>query len=77
MNTMIMLDSVELQQSWELSIAIRACPKVGTLNLWIILIAFVLGVSRLNKKKKFQTAASNFLFTKTGLSSTDFILSET
>lgn len=59
-NTMIVLESVELQQSWELSIAIRAGPKVGTPLLWIILIAFVLGVSRLNNKKKFEIMVSNF-----------------
>lgn len=39
-DTLIVLESAELQQSWETSIAIRAGPKVGTHLLWVILIAF-------------------------------------
>ena len=39
--------------------AIRADPKVETLLLRLISDAFVLGVSRLNNKKKFEIRVSN------------------
>lgn len=76
-NAQLVLVSVELQQSWEISIAIGVGPKAETPLLWIISIAFVLGVPRLNNKKIFEIMVSNFfLFTKIRLSANDFILTE-